>query len=53
MTAGGFGFGWLYGGGGNPAGPQYAYRTDTDVITSIKVTADKEYNPDNPLTANS
>ena len=46
-----FGFGWLYGGGGNPAGPQYAYRTDTDVITSIKVTADKEYNPDNPLTA--
>lgn len=47
-----FGFGWLYGtGNGNPAGPQYAYRTDTDVITSIRVTADQEYNPDNPLSA--
>lgn len=47
-----WGFGWLYGvGNGNPAGPQYAYRTDTDVITSIRVTADQEYNPDNPLTA--
>lgn len=29
--------------------PQYIYRTDTDVITAIKVTADKEYNPDFPL----
>lgn len=47
-----FGFAWMYGGGnGNPAGPQYAYRTDTDVITSIRVTADQEYNPDNPLSA--
>ena len=47
-----YGFGWLYGvGNGNPAGPQYAYRTDTDVITSIRVTADQEYNPDNPLSA--
>ena len=47
-----YGFGWMYGvGNGNPAGPQYAYRTDTDVITSIRVTADQEYNPDNPLSA--
>ena len=47
-----FGFCWLYGtGNGNPSGPQYAYRTDTDVITSIRVTADQEYNPDNPLSA--
>ena len=47
-----FGFAWMYGvGNGNPAGPQYAYRTDTDVITSIRVTADQEYNPDNPLSA--
>ena len=47
-----YGFGWMYGvGDGNPAGPQYAYRTDTDVITSIRVTADQEYNPDNPLSA--
>lgn len=45
-----YGFSWTYG-GGVPGGPQYAYRTDTDVITSIKVNADKEYNPDNPLTA--
>ena len=46
------GFAWRYGiGNGNPAGPQYAYRTDTDVITSIRVTADQEYNPDNPLSA--
>ena len=47
-----YGFGWMHGvGNGNPAGPQYAYRTDTDVITSIRVTADQEYNPDNPLSA--
>lgn len=46
-----YGFAWMYGGNGIPNGPQYAYRTDTDVITSIKVNADKEYNPDNPLTA--
>ena len=47
-----YGFGWMYGvGDGSPAGPQYAYRTDTDVITSIRVTADQEYNPDNPLSA--
>ena len=47
-----YGFGWMYGvGNGNPAGPQYAYRTDTDVITSIRVAADQEYNPDNPLSA--
>ena len=29
----------------------YEYRTDTDVITAISVNADREYNPDNPLTA--
>jgi len=47
-----WGIAWLYGNGtGRPAGTQYAYRTDTDVITSIRVTADQEYNPDNPLTA--
>ena len=47
-----WGIAWLYGGGsGRPAGTQYAYRTDTDVITSVRVTADQEYNPDNPLTA--
>lgn len=46
----GWGFGWLYGGGEPPTGAQYAYRTDTDVITSIRVTADREYNPDHPLT---
>ncbi len=33
------------------ADEQYTYRTNTDVITSISVTADREYNPDNPLTA--
>ncbi|MDO4563695.1 MAG: hypothetical protein Q4C12_07660, partial [Clostridia bacterium] len=36
---------------GSPAPPEYIYRTDTDVITSVTVTADREYNPDNPLTA--
>lgn len=46
----GNGFDWLYGGGGTPSGTQYTYRTDTDVITSIRVTADREYNPDHPLT---
>lgn len=52
MNGLGWGFTWMYGtGNGNPSGPQYAYRTDTDVITSIRVTADQEYNPDNPLTA--
>ncbi|MBQ6907885.1 MAG: hypothetical protein IJQ28_05850, partial [Clostridia bacterium] len=30
---------------------EYDYRTDTDVITAIRVTADREYNPDNSLTA--
>lgn len=29
----------------------YTYRTDTDVITSLSIIADREYNPDNPLTA--
>ena len=30
----------------------YTYRTDKDVITSIKVTTATEYNPDKPLTVN-
>ena len=30
---------------------EYIYRTDTDVITSVRIEADREYNPDNPLTA--
>ena len=39
---------------GTPVGERlltYTYRTDTDVITSISINADREYNPDNPLTA--
>ena len=32
-------------------GIEYDYRTDTDVITAIRITADREYNPDNALTA--
>lgn len=31
---------------------EYIYRTDTDVITAVKIDADKEYNPDNPLSVN-
>lgn len=30
---------------------EYDYRTNTDVITAIRVSADREYNPDSPLTA--
>ena len=30
---------------------EYDYSTDTDVITAIRITADREYNPDNSLTA--
>ena len=29
---------------------EYDYRTDTDVITAITINADREYNPDSPLT---
>lgn len=49
--------GFIPGDGGTPAGGLgtpfilYDYRTDTDVITSIRITADREYNPDNSLTA--
>lgn len=35
---------------GNPV-TRYTYRTDTEVITAVQVNADREYNPDNPLTA--
>lgn len=30
---------------------RYEYRTDIDVITAVQIDADREYNPDNPLTA--
>lgn len=30
---------------------RYTYRADTDVITAVQIDADREYNPDNPLTA--
>lgn len=46
-----FGFGWLFGAGNAGSPGRYVYRTDTDVITSVRVYADREYNPDNPLTA--
>lgn len=47
----GFGFGWFFGSGNAGTPGKYVYRTDTDVITSVRVYADREYNPDNPLTA--
>jgi hypothetical protein len=30
--------------------PDYTYRTDTDVITSVTVSSNEEHNPDNPIT---
>ena len=37
--------------GGSGSDYEYTYRTDTEVITSVRIDADREYNPDNPLTA--
>ena len=40
--------------GGNGETPDmitYTYRTDTEVITAVKINADREYNPENALTA--
>ncbi len=34
-----------------PAQYDYTYRVNTEVVTSIRMEADREYNPDRPLTA--